>query len=299
MGVRMYETSAGTDDRLPAGRRAVRGNRSRQRQAPASLLEVSTRLRRKVQALQETDAGGGGTGLVGAAAELLQIALELADSALRLSHELGDADGTGGGMRSHRLSGGSAPGRSHNVPQPHPAVFCREGALWTVSYDGHTIRLKNNRGLAYIAHLLGRPEEKVHAVHIVAQARVALRQVTPPHDSVLTTAVAECRERLAELRADLSEAEENSDEGRGREARARIEAVSTELLDVLGRGERQSEAHPRAERARLNVSRGIAAALKKIDIYHPSLATHLRATLRTGTFCIYQPDPRVPLRWRT
>ena len=28
-----------------------------------------------------------------------------------------------------------------------------------------------------------------------------------------------------------------------------------------------------------------------------SLGAHLDATIRTGTYCVYTPDPRVPVRW--
>ena len=40
-----------------------------------------------------------------------------------------------------------------------------------------------------------------------------------------------------------------------------------------------------------------SGALKRIAAYHPGLAQHLGATLRTGTFCTYSPDPRVPATW--
>jgi len=29
----------------------------------------------------------------------------------------------------------------------------------------------------------------------------------------------------------------------------------------------------------------------------PALGAHLDATIRTGTFCSYVPDPRAPIRW--
>jgi hypothetical protein len=51
------------------------------------------------------------------------------------------------------------------------------------------------------------------------------------------------------------------------------------------------------ERARVNVTRALSGALKRIAAYHPGLAQHLGATLRTGTFCTYSPDPRVPATW--
>jgi hypothetical protein len=51
------------------------------------------------------------------------------------------------------------------------------------------------------------------------------------------------------------------------------------------------------ERARVNVTRALSGALKRIAVHHPSLLQHLQATLRTGAFCTYTPDPRVPVFW--
>jgi hypothetical protein len=51
------------------------------------------------------------------------------------------------------------------------------------------------------------------------------------------------------------------------------------------------------ERARLNVTRVIASVVRKIVAQSPLLGQHLTATLRSGTFCTYLPDPRLALRW--
>ena len=51
------------------------------------------------------------------------------------------------------------------------------------------------------------------------------------------------------------------------------------------------------ERARVNVTRAIAAALKRISAHHPDLGAHLATTIRTGTFCAYRPDPRLQVPW--
>ncbi len=46
------------------------------------------------------------------------------------------------------------------------------------------------------------------------------------------------------------------------------------------------------------VRRAIKAALATIDTHHPALGQHLRATVRTGTYCAYTPDPRIPVDWQ-
>lgn len=52
------------------------------------------------------------------------------------------------------------------------------------------------------------------------------------------------------------------------------------------------------ERARINVTRAIATAMRRLDTQHPNLAAHLRVTIKTGASCRYTPDPRLPVRWR-
>jgi hypothetical protein len=56
-------------------------------------------------------------------------------------------------------------------------------------------------------------------------------------------------------------------------------------------------AHDARERARVNVTRAIVSVLRRIEQHHPALGEHLAATVRTGAFCSYTPDPRVRVEW--
>jgi hypothetical protein len=71
----------------------------------------------------------------------------------------------------------------------------------------------------------------------------------------------------------------------------RISAV--ELLMT----EHGDEAPASAEKARLAVTRRIKTAIEKMAPHHPSLAHHLSTTVRTGSQCLYRPDPVKPIRW--
>jgi hypothetical protein len=51
------------------------------------------------------------------------------------------------------------------------------------------------------------------------------------------------------------------------------------------------------ERARLAVTKAIKIVLARIDVAHPGLGRHLRATVRRGYYCTYLPDPRTPIAW--
>jgi hypothetical protein len=49
-------------------------------------------------------------------------------------------------------------------------VFRWEGEYWTIVFDGDTVRLRDGKGLRYLAVLLRRPGEPVHALEILAAA---------------------------------------------------------------------------------------------------------------------------------
>jgi tetratricopeptide (TPR) repeat protein len=52
------------------------------------------------------------------------------------------------------------------------------------------------------------------------------------------------------------------------------------------------------ERARVNATRAIASAVKRIAQLSPALGRHLSASVRTGLVCAYRPDPNRPISWR-
>jgi tetratricopeptide (TPR) repeat protein len=52
-----------------------------------------------------------------------------------------------------------------------------------------------------------------------------------------------------------------------------------------------------SERHRVSVTRTVHAVLDRLARSHPALGEHLARTVRTGTWCAYDPDPRVPTTW--
>ena len=63
-------------------------------------------------------------------------------------------------------------------------------------------------------------------------------------------------------------------------------------------GGRARRAGSMAERARVSVTRALRAAIERLEKANPTLGKHLDTTIRTGTFCSYTPDPRVPPSWQ-
>ena len=195
-------------------------------------------------------------------------------------------------------------------------LFRREGEYWTVCYEGAVVRLRDAKGLRHLARLLADPGREFHAVDLeAADRRPAVAAVGPRGRAgagelwvrpdlgdagalLDATAKAAYQARLGELGAELEEAEDGNDPTRATRARAERDFLVAELARAVGLGGRDRRAASHAERARLNATRAIRAALANLTRVHPSLGRHLAATVRTGRYCAYTPDPRAPITWQ-
>ena len=193
-------------------------------------------------------------------------------------------------------------------------VFRREGDYWTISYAGNETRLKDIKGLRYIAQLLKVPGREVHVLDLASTVEGGVPPATrgAPAEDGLTTeglgdaggvldsaAKAAYKRRLEDLREEVEEAESFNDHERAARAREEIDALVNQLAGAVGLGGRDRKAASQAERARVNITKSVKDALKKIDENHSSLGEHLRTAIRTGVYCAYLPDPRLDISWRT
>jgi hypothetical protein len=117
-------------------------------------------------------------------------------------------------------------------------TFRREGEFWTIAYRDAVCRLRDSKGLHYLARLLTCRGDRIAAVDLVGANGLAQSGEPQP------------------------------------------------AADELG-----------WERARVNVTRAVSSALRRIAEHHPELAAHLTATVHTGRYCSYRPDPHAPVDW--
>jgi tetratricopeptide (TPR) repeat protein len=181
------------------------------------------------------------------------------------------------------------------------SLLRREGEYWTIIFDGRLLRVRDTRGVRYLARLVGNPGRELLAVDLVSAARWAIEPSPLPGsaagDVLDVRAVAAYRRRLDGLRDALQEARTFNDPSRAAQLESEIEWLARQLSGGLGLHGRR-RAGSSVERARLNVRKGIATVLHKLGELNPALGRHLAATVRTGTFCSYTPDPRVPIAWK-
>lgn len=188
------------------------------------------------------------------------------------------------------------------------ASFRREGEYWTVAFDAGTYQIRDSKGMRYLARLLAHPGQEQHALDL-ARMEDLFGTVASPQPDLAADGIGDAgprldpeakaayRRRLEELQSEVDEADAFNDPERGARARQEIEFLTDELAAAVGLGGQDRKAASSAERARLSVTRAIRSALARIAEHSPALGRHFDATIRTGTFCSYNPDPRVPISW--
>jgi hypothetical protein len=203
-----------------------------------------------------------------------------------------------------------APAAPEHTHGPAHAVLAREGDVWRVAYEGRVLRVRDAKGMRHLALLLANPGVEFHAVDVATAAeggaaraaesaeglgvRAGTGDAGPALDS---QAKAEYRSRLEDLRAEIEEAESFNDPERAAHAREEMDFIAHELSAAVGLGGRDRRAASAAERARVNVTRALRREIRRIADEDAGLGRELETTVRTGTFCAYEPDPRRPVAW--
>src|ERR1700689_1994535 len=68
--------------------------------------------------------------------------------------------------RNDRSSSAGTGGRASAVRYAQTGVFRKEGEYWTVGYGGNSFRLRDTKGLGYLAHLLRHPGAEFHVLDL-------------------------------------------------------------------------------------------------------------------------------------
>ncbi|MDK1472072.1 AAA family ATPase [Streptomyces sp. 549] len=177
--------------------------------------------------------------------------------------------------------------------------FRREGAVWTLSFQGRTVRVPDAKGLRDLHILLASPGAHLAAVRLLEPAggEVVVAARGLGGDAVLDEeAKQRYRRRLSHLDEEIDQALDRGDDRRAAELDAERQALLEELRAAAGLGGRTRRLGDESERARKAVTARIRDTLRKLDSRHAELAGHLREAVSTGTTCCYQPQ--TPVTWR-
>ncbi|MDQ3301583.1 MAG: hypothetical protein M3619_33810, partial [Myxococcota bacterium] len=166
-------------------------------------------------------------------------------------------------------------------------VIVQVGELWVVRGFGEQVHVKGSRGIEMLARLVAEPGREHHVLELASTTEAVdggdAGEVIDP------TAREAYRERLRELTAIRDEAEAWGDPGRAERAAEELEALTAELARAVGLGGRTRRVGVASERARSNVQRRLNHALQQIRAGSRRIGEHLAASIKTGTYCRYQP----------
>jgi tetratricopeptide (TPR) repeat protein len=229
---------------------------------------------------------------------------ELVRDALATANALGMTVLAGRLQRLEAMEPPSTP------PPSSAAVFRREGEYWTIAFGGDSLRVRDSKGMGYLARLFAAPGKEMHAMDLAGGGGGDAARVAHGRDDGLSVgslgnagfvldanAKAAYRERLTELASEVAGAEATGDVERGSRASQDLDFLRRELAGAVGLGGRDRAAASSAERARISVTRALRSAIDRLAEHNAALGEHLASTVRTGTYCSYRPDSRVAIQW--
>jgi hypothetical protein len=191
------------------------------------------------------------------------------------------------------------------------SLFLLQNHYWTIRYHGHAASLRSTLGLHYLAVLLRHPGREFHVRELVARPMDVSTPAAAVDGNELVMdelyvglpvldarAKAEYKRRINDLRQDLKQAEHLNDPQRQTAVQNELHAIAEHLASSVGLGNRDRKASSAAERARSAVTKCIKRAVQEIAMAIPSLGYQLAASIKTGYFCSYHPDPEHPVAWK-
>lgn len=167
--------------------------------------------------------------------------------------------------------------------------------LWLIGPAGHPHTVRGLRGYQHLRALLRSPGVAIPAIELATAGPTVVQTATGPLAD--RQALSAYRTRLRDLDAELAEANDWSDLGRADALQAERAALLAELGSVTGLAGRPRTTGGTEERARVAVSKAISAALNRIAAVDAPTGAYLRATIRTGIYCSYQPMPGQERPW--
>ena len=211
----------------------------------------------------------------------------------------GGPGGSSGRDRAAAVAGW--PGEPGPPGRAAPAGACwslrRDGPDWLLHAGPEHARLRDRRGLHYLRALLAAPGADIPALDLAAGGPgLAAAAAEPLLDPAARGAY---HRRIRELDGELAAADRAGNTTAADRAHTERQALLTELRRATGLAGRPRRAAADTERARVNVTRTLRAALGHITLAAPTAGAHLQSSIHTGTTCRYQPAPGGPARWHT
>ncbi len=207
---------------------------------------------------------------------------------------LGEASDRYGALGIEVAAAGASTTATDVPARASAGTFRRTGDSWQVGFAGTVVTLRDAKGLRDLATLLGRPGREVAALDLASPGGAVV--VTAAGPAIDDQARRAYQRRIIELEHELDAADAAADTTRSARLAAERDALVDQLTAAYGLGGRDRRAGSSAERARTAVTARLRDAIRRIEEHHPAAGRHLARSVRTGTFCSY--DPEQPVDWQ-
>ena len=178
------------------------------------------------------------------------------------------------------------------VKEQTKASFILMGEMWEMEFQNKVVMLKDAKGFHDLAILLQIPEKEFHCTELMG-VQEKYNEGMEVIDAVAKTSYVE---RIKELQEEIAESERMNNISLTSKMQEEYEQLVQHLSKSLGIDGKPRETGSSIEKARSAVTWRIRSAIKKIENQHPALAKHLTISIKTGTFCTYQPEN--PVNWQ-
>jgi hypothetical protein len=188
------------------------------------------------------------------------------------------------------LGSSSGPAATPAAPPPATLTAVKEGELWRLESSGRAaVRVKDSRGMQFLAKLIERPGQEIHALALASDDAAASAPESSAGQLLDERAKKAYRRRLDALAEAQQTAEARGDGPGWAKLDAERSVLEGELARALGLRGRAREAGSATERARVNVQRRVKDALLRIAEVDAELGSFLERTVHTGTYCCFRP----------
>jgi TolB-like protein len=163
-----------------------------------------------------------------------------------------------------------------------------ESDFWEFEFSGKTIRTATVKGFSDIKKLIHQTGTPFHCTELMGVA------VLSDEERVIDEkAKQEYRQKITSLQHEIESAENNQDFAKAEILQDEYEQLIEYLSGVMGLNNRTRQTGSTVEKARSAVTWRIRNAISKIEQIHPALGKHLSNSIKTGTFCSYEPEMAV------
>ena len=181
------------------------------------------------------------------------------------------------------------PSSSTPARQPEANnVFRKTGHLWQMTFYGKSAQLPEVKGFMDLSVLLARPGVEAHCTQLMG----SVIQSDESERMIDEQARREYESRIRDLQESIADAEAMNDLGRREALEAELDQLTAHLAKALGLGGKNRRVNKPVDRSRSAVTWRIRSAIRKIASAHPALGSHLSHSIRTGTFCCYEPEKK-------